>query len=69
LSIIPIPVAEPDPDVNLNLGEVFAQTYDDAPYADCIDYSAPLESPLTPEDRAWAEEIGRAQAQPPSRET
>jgi hypothetical protein len=69
LPMIPIPLAEPDPDVSLNLGAVFAQSYDDAPYADSINYAAPLELPLTPEDRAWAEDLARAHAQPPSIET
>jgi hypothetical protein len=69
LPTIPIPLAEPDPDASLDLRKVFAQTYDDAPYADSIDYTAPLELPLTPEDRAWAEELARAESERPSRES
>ena len=56
LPVIPIPLCDPDPDVALNLAAVFAQTYDGAGYGDSIDYTAPLELPLLPEDRAWAED-------------
>jgi hypothetical protein len=59
LPIIPIPLSDPDHDVSLNLGAVFAQTYDDAPYGDSIDYKAPLDLPLSADDRCWAEEQAR----------
>jgi hypothetical protein len=69
LPVIPIPLSDSDPDVNLNLGAVFSQTFDLGPYSELIKYAAPLDLPLTPEDRAWAEALGRAHAQPPSIET
>ncbi len=69
LPIIPIPLLDPDPDVHLDLAAVFAQTYDDAPYGDSIDYSAPLEVPLAPEDRAWAEHLARARGIEPRAES
>jgi hypothetical protein len=65
LPVIPIPLANRDPDVALDLGTVFAQTYDDAPYDESIDYTAPLDLPLEAEDRAWAEEHDRTGRQPP----
>jgi hypothetical protein len=62
LPVIPIPLSNSDPDVNLNLGEVFSQTYEAGPYGDLTKYAAPIELPLTPEDRARVEELGRAHA-------
>jgi hypothetical protein len=59
LPILPIPLSDPDPDAVLDLAAVFAQTYDDAPYSESIDYSAPLDLPLVPEDRSWAEQLAR----------
>ena len=66
LPAIPIPLLDPDSDVPLDLGAVFAQTYDNAPYGGSIDYSAPLLVPLSPEDRAWAEEQGRTRGTEPA---
>ena len=60
LPAIPIPLSVPDPDVLLDLRVVFAQTYDGAPYAESINYSAPLDLPLAPGDRAWAEQQARS---------
>jgi hypothetical protein len=59
LPVIPIPLSAPDPDVPLDLAAVFAEIYDDAPYFDLVDYSAPLNLPLSPEDNAWAEQQAR----------
>ncbi len=59
LPAIPIPLSIPDPDVLLDLRAVFTQTYDGAPYGESINYSAPLDSPLVSEDRAWAEQQAR----------
>ena len=55
LPVIPIPLSGSDPDVKLDLGAVFSQTYDVGPYGQWIKYAAPLDLPLTPDDRAWAE--------------
>jgi hypothetical protein len=60
---IPIPLAERDSDIALNLAAVFAQTYDDAGYDDLVDYSAPLALPLAPEDRDWVEDQARGFAE------
>jgi hypothetical protein len=59
LPIIPIPLADPDHDVPLDLQNVFAQTFEDAPYGDSIAYNRPLNLPLAPEDRTWAEQLAR----------
>jgi hypothetical protein len=69
LPVIPIPLSDSDPDVNLDLGAVFSQTFDVGPYGKLIKYAAPLEVPLDPKDRAWAEELARAHVQTPSNET
>jgi hypothetical protein len=63
LPAIPIPLSDSDPDVNLNLGTVFSQTFDAGPFGKLIKYAAPLELPLAPQDRLWAEELGRGHAQ------
>ncbi len=60
LPVVPIPLAAPDPDVLLDLRGVFAQTYDGAPYGESINDSAPLDLPLAPEDRDWAEQQARS---------
>jgi Protein of unknown function (DUF4058) len=56
---IPIPLLAPDPDVNLDLPSLFALGYERGRYDRALDYSAPLELPLAPADRAWAEELAR----------
>jgi hypothetical protein len=38
---------------------LFSQTFDLGPYGDLIKYAAPLELPLAPQDRLWAEELDR----------
>lgn len=57
---IPIPLKAPDPDISIDLAEVYTTAFDRGRYARSIDYQAPLDSPLHPEDRAWAEESARA---------
>jgi hypothetical protein len=59
LPIVPIPLSHPDPDIPLNLAEVFATTYQRGRYDRSIDYRSALTIPLSPEDRAWAEEVAR----------
>jgi hypothetical protein len=59
LPTIPIPLLAPDPDVLLDLAEIFRTVYQRARYERSIDYNAPLGLPLSREDRAWAEEIAR----------
>ena len=56
LSVINIPLAGEDPDVQLKLQETIAQVYDAGSYIDRIDYSQPCFPPLADEDQAWANE-------------
>src|SRR5262249_35303191 len=56
---IPIPMSEPDPDVILDLGPVFATAYQRGRYARLIDYSSPLTLVRKPEDRVWTEHLAR----------
>ena len=56
---IPIPLLAPDPDVILDLPGLFAFGYERGRYARTLDYSAPLDLPLAPADRVWAEELAR----------
>ena len=48
-----IPLREPDPDVGLDLQQVFTQCYDNGGYADLIDYRRPHSATLSPEEAAW----------------
>lgn len=52
---IPIPLSAPDPDLRLDLGAVVARAYEQGRYDRLIRYAAPLELPLSSEDRQWAE--------------
>ena len=56
---IPIPLLAPDPDVVLDLQALFATGYDRGRYARALDYTAPLNLPLSQADRAWAEETAK----------
>jgi hypothetical protein len=54
LPTIPIPLRGDDPDVLLDLQHVFTTCYHSGAYALDLDYSAPPEPPLSPEDAGWA---------------
>jgi hypothetical protein len=54
---IPVPLMAPDRDVVIDRASVFAGVYERARYARSIDYAAPLEIPLKPEDKQWAEAL------------
>ena len=53
---IPVPLAPPDTDVQLDLQEILHRTYDAAGYAKYI-YQETPDPPLRPEDEDWAREI------------
>ena len=63
LPTIPIPLNAPDPDLPLDLAAVFAATYRRGRYERSIDYARPLDLPLAPDDRAWAEAKARARSE------
>ena len=54
---IPIPLAGDDPDVFVDLQQVFTATYDRAGYDYSLAYGQPIDPPLSEDDAAWAAEI------------
>ena len=54
---IPIPLAGDDPDVLVDLQQVFTATYDRAGYDYSLAYGQPIDPPLSEADAAWAAEI------------
>jgi hypothetical protein len=60
LPAIPIPLRAPDPDVVLDLREVFNLTYDRGRYRRILRYGRPLPEslPLAKADREWSESLG-----------
>lgn len=60
LPAIPVPLAKPDPDATLDLGEVMRRVYDQADYGLRLDYAAPPpEPPLAGEDGGWLKALVR----------
>jgi hypothetical protein len=59
LPTIPIPLLASDPEIVIDLTPLFASVYEEARYAESIDYGAPLTLLLAPDDRTWAEEVAR----------
>jgi hypothetical protein len=57
---IPVPLRPPDPDIFINLAGLYAMAFERGSYARVLDYQTPLQVPLSPEDRAWAEELVRS---------
>jgi hypothetical protein len=54
LPTIPIPLADPDPDLTSNLSTVFRIAYERGQYPRVLDYARPLELPLDAKTRKWA---------------
>jgi hypothetical protein len=63
LPAIKIPLRQPDPDMTLDLGAVFRETYEHGAYERSVDYRHEPDPPLNPEDRAWADKLLRAKKQ------
>lgn len=59
LPLLPIPLRTPDPDLHVDLAPVYKTAFERGRFARLIDYSAALGLPLRPEDRSWAENLGR----------
>jgi hypothetical protein len=55
---IPIPLKAPDPDLRVNLGQVFTMTYDKGRYGRSLKYGVPLAVPLSAETRDWVARQG-----------
>jgi hypothetical protein len=56
LARINVPLAEPDPDVPLDIQVALEQAYWDGRYMLRVRYDDPCEPPLSPEDQAWAKD-------------
>ncbi|MBI4613107.1 MAG: DUF4058 family protein [Planctomycetes bacterium] len=54
---VAVPLAESDPDVELDLQAVFEAHYDRSGYDYSLDPRAPIDPPLEPGDAAWAKEL------------
>jgi hypothetical protein len=59
LPAIPVPLANGDPDVWVDLAAVFNTTFDRGRYARSLDYGARVPHPLSPADRDWVSLIAR----------
>ncbi|HUG92567.1 MAG TPA: DUF4058 family protein [Planctomycetaceae bacterium] len=57
---IPVPLLEGDPDLTLDLQELFARRYARARYEQTLNYSAPLEPPLSAGEAEWVANLLRA---------
>lgn len=57
LPTIPVPLADEDPDVTLDLQQAFTTTYDRAGYDYALDYRLPIEPPLEACLSAWARSL------------
>jgi hypothetical protein len=60
LPVIPIPLKAPDPDLRLDLGEVFTATYDKGRYARSLNYGVPPIVRLPAQTREWIPEQARS---------
>jgi hypothetical protein len=56
LPVIPIPLAAPDPDIQLDLQALLHRVYDAADYGKYVYTQAP-QPPLAPDDAAWAQAL------------
>jgi Protein of unknown function (DUF4058) len=54
------PLLAPDPDIVIDLAEVYATTFEQGRYERSIDYRAPLAIGLNSDDRAWAEALAKS---------
>jgi hypothetical protein len=57
---IPVPLLKPDPDIELRLQPLLDTIYEISRYAQSIDYSKPLDPPLSPGESAWLAQHLRA---------
>jgi hypothetical protein len=63
LPTVPVPLAEPDPDVVLNVQEAVEACFQLVGYERLLDYSSPPPPPrMTAEDSAWIEQVLRSAA-------
>ena len=62
LPSLPVPLAQGDPEISLDLQAVFTTVYDRAGYDYALDYTQPVEPPLSEEEQAWCSEVLRQAA-------
>lgn len=55
--MLPTPRKAPDPDLPINLAEVFSKAYERGRYERCLRYAEPPAAPLADADRQWAAEV------------
>ncbi|MDX1944892.1 MAG: DUF4058 family protein [Pirellulaceae bacterium] len=63
LPVIPIPLAEGDPDTHLDLQAALNAVYDELGYEYSLDYAAPLSLPLRAADVEWVQRLAEQTAQ------
>jgi hypothetical protein len=59
LPAIPIPLAAPDPDLTIDLAQVFTTTFERGRYDRSIKYGEPLSLPVAREELAWIQDRAR----------
>lgn len=57
LSTLPVPLRQPDADIQIDLGAVFAMVYERAKFFRRVDYQQPIPTFVSEADRQWVEEI------------
>lgn len=62
MPIIPVPLASPDPDIRLDLQPLLAAVYARSHYDRRLDYSRPLQPPLSEDEAIWLAEQLRARS-------
>jgi hypothetical protein len=62
-----IPLRAGDPDVVLDLPTIFNRCYDNGDYGSLIDYTAPLDPPLSLVEAAWADQLLREKGRRPTK--
>ncbi len=66
LPVLPIPLQTPDPDIHINLAEIFTAAYDRGPYARTVKYSGEPPGPMSPQDAQWARDVASIGAGKPA---
>ena len=59
LPAIPIPLKKGEPEVQIDLQQVFRTVYDRARYQLSVDYAAPLDTPLSESNAEWAQSLAQ----------
>lgn len=57
LPAIPIPLKKGEPEVQVDLQQVFSTVYERARYQLSVDYAAPLDTPLSQSDAEWVQSL------------